>query len=502
MAPTYTAPGVYLEELPGAPRSIEGVPTSVALFIGWVARGQLDAPVRVTSVADYAAHFGPPDARSDLGPSIAHFFANGGSDAWVVRLAADDATVAMGEGEAVRIAASSSGAWGNRVRVKLVKRRGRSTRFRLDVREGSARSPVVERFDDVSLAADDTRHAPTIVNAVSARIRIETTGDATGRAVTRSQALRLVGGSDGSVLVAGSEPFRAALLKCFEAGGTVDAIDRFNLLCVPGETSPATQALLQAACLARRAFYIADCAANATVDSLTKGPDPSLLGKGADCAALYAPWALATDAAQRGASPAAVRSYPPCGFVAGIYARIDAAHGVWKAPGGSNACLIGSAGLALAIDDGHNDLIGRAGINCLRHFAASGDVVWGSRTMAAAHGRNTDWKYVPVRRLALFIEASVADGLQWVVFEPNADALWEAVRRAVGNFLQDLWTLGAFAGSTARDAYFVHCDRTTMTQADIDTGRLNIEIGFAPTRPAEFVIIRIGLWAQCRECDA
>ena len=492
MPPTLTPPGVLVEELPGAPCRIDGVSTAITLMIGWAARGPLDAPVRIASVADYVRHFGPPDARGDLGPSIAHFFANGGTDAWVLRLAADDATVAIGAGEAMRVVASSPGAWGRRLRVKLVKRRGRSQRFRLDIREGHARSPVIERFDDLSVDAADARYAPTIVNAASTRIRVE----ATGEKMTRSQAIALAGGSDGSVLVAGSDAFRAAVLRSVGPGGPADAIDTFNLLCVPGEASPATQVQLQALCVARRAFYIADCAANATLAVLSQGPDASLLVSSADHAALYAPWVLAADPTHGGA----IRAYPPSGFVAGVYARIDGAQGMWKAPGGSGAQLVGSVGLALTIDDAHSEAINRAGINCLRRLPATGDVVWGARTLAASGARNSEWKYVPVRRLALFVESSIDRGLQWVVFEPNAEALWAEVRSAVGDFLHKLWTLGALAGTTPREAFIVHCDRTTMTQADIDTGRLNVVIGVAPTRPAEFVVIRIGLWTQCATC--
>ncbi len=496
MPPTFEYPAVYVEELADASHSIEGIPTSVAIFIGWASRGAVDAPVRIASLAEYAQQFGAPDARSDFGPSIAHFFANGGNDAWVVRLAASDATAATAGTGAMRLLAASPGAWGNRLRINLVKRRGLSQRFRIDVREGNARSPVVERYDDLSLASGDARHAPTLINAASTRLRIDAVDDPVGAASISSQAIVLAGGSDGAVLVAGRDDFRTTLMKRFEAGGPIAAIDRFDLLCVPGESSPATQVFLQAECAARGACYVADCDPNATLASLARGPDVSLQGTSADHAAMYAPWVLAADATQGGM----VRPFPPCGFVAGICARTDAALGVWKAPGGAGAQLIGSAGLALAIDDAHNDAINRAGINCLRHFPATGDVVWGARTMAGSDAQNSQWKYVPVRRLALFIEASIARGLQWAVFEPNAEALWSAVRDAVDDFLHQQWTRGALKGTTPREAWFVHCDATTMSQADIDNGHLVVVIGIAPTRPAEFVILRIGAFAQCRIC--
>jgi phage tail sheath protein FI len=494
MAPSSLEPGVYVDEVPIRALAIDAASTSTALFVGWSPRGPVDAPVRIASQSEYEAGFGGLDVESDLGHSIAHFFANGGRDAWVVRLAADDACVAAGESADLRVTAASHGAWGNRLHANLVKRRGRSWRFRLDVRRGSARSAVVERFDDLSLATDDARYAPTVINAASALIRVE----ALSGAVTRSHAIALAGGNDGAVLVPGSDAFRSALMTCFESGGCVDAVGSFNLLCVPGEASAATQAWLQAQCVARRAFYIADCDARATLADLLEGPDPSLRGADGESAALYAPWVLAPDPPRNGS----IRAFPPCGFVAGIYARTDATRGVWKAPAGPDATLIGSTGLTAAIDTGDADTISTLGIDCLRTLADLGDVVWGARTLADDYASASEFKYVPVRRLQLHVEASIERGLQWTVFEPNAEPLWAQVRLTIGDFLQNLWRSGALMGTAAREAWFVKCDATTMTRADIDNGRLVVEIGIAPLQPAEFVIIRIGAWAQCEQCRA
>ena len=276
----------------------------------------------------------------------------------------------------------------------------------------------------------------------------------------------------------GSTAFHDALLACFADGGPVDAIDRFDLLCVPGEADPATQAALQAQCAARRAFYIADCAADATVATLAAGPDPLVLGPDASHAALYAPWVVPTGGD---------RSFPPSGFVAGIYARIDAARGVWHAPAGADATLSGAGTLAVPIDARFGDTLNDAEINGLRARPDGSLVVWGARTL----GGDASCRYVPVRRSLLFVESSLAEGLAWTVFEPNVESLWARVRQLVSDFLANLWRAGAFAGTKPEQSWFVQCDRSTMAQADLDAGRLIVEVGVAPLRPAEFLVIRL-----------
>ena len=282
----------------------------------------------------------------------------------------------------------------------------------------------------------------------------------------------------------GTMAFRAALPACFDAGGPVDAIDRFDLLCVPGETDPATQTVLLACCAARRAFLIADCVADATVSSLAQGPDPRLVGPYASHAALYAPWVVVLDAA--GDS----RNVPPSPFVAGILARIDAQRGVWKAPAGVEATLVGANSLAVSFDARASDAINAAGINALRALPGKGFVVWGARTLAAPGG-DSQYRYVSVRRLMLHIESSLDAGLHWTVLESNTERTWAVVRRSVEDFLDGLWRAGALAGARREQATFVRCDRTTMTQADSDAGRLIVEIGVAPVRPAEFIVVRL-----------
>ncbi len=283
----------------------------------------------------------------------------------------------------------------------------------------------------------------------------------------------------------GTAAFHAELSKCFDAGGPVDAIDRFQLLCVPGESDPATQAALQMQCASRRVFYIADCAADATAASLGRGPDPQLLGANASWSALYAPWVVAIDPAS-----SVSRSFPPSAFVAGVCARIDAQRGVWKAAAGTEATVIGATGLAIPIDARVADAMNAAGIDALRALPNRSIVIWGARTLAGAGG-DPDYRYVSVRRLMLFIETSIEAGLTWIVFEPNIETTWATLRASIAGLLDGLWRQGALSGVRSGQAWYVRCDTTTMTQADIEAGRLIVMVGVAPLRPAEFVVLRL-----------
>jgi phage tail sheath protein FI len=202
---------------------------------------------------------------------------------------------------------------------------------------------------------------------------------------------------------------------------------------------------------------------------------------------LYFPWVIAPDPLNQNRTT----TFPPCGFVAGIYAATDAARGVWKAPAGIDASLTGVSGLATVLTDLENGSLNIQAINCLRNFRVYGNVVWGARTLQGNDEQASQWKYVPIRRLALYLESSLYDGTQWVVFEPNDEPLWSQIRLNVGAFLQGLFLQGAFQGSSPQQAYFVKCDSENNPQSSIDQGIVNILVGFAPLYPAEFVVIQI-----------
>ncbi|NTV71567.1 MAG: phage tail sheath family protein [Azonexaceae bacterium] len=267
----------------------------------------------------------------------------------------------------------------------------------------------------------------------------------------------------------------------------LDKTDLFNLLVMPGVTDPGVLAAASAYCEERRAFLIVDAPPSASdVNAMVN----AMLGSGlpkSDHAAVYFPWTVIADPL----SPGQPRRTPPSGSVAGVYARTDSNRGVWKAPAGTDAHLAGVQSLALPLSDADNGRLNPLGVNCLRSFPTNGTVVWGSRTLRGADSMGSEYKYVPVRRLALHIEESLYRGTQWAIFEPNNETLWAQIRLAIDGFMNSLFRQGAFQGTSARDAYLVKCDRDTTTQNDIDKGVVNILVGFAPLKPAEFVLIRI-----------
>jgi len=240
-------------------------------------------------------------------------------------------------------------------------------------------------------------------------------------------------------------------------------------------------------CKKKRAFLI--------VDPPESWDSPAKAGKGVDgfrgsypdYAAIYFPQIMLPDPLLENR----LENFAPCGVVAGIYARTDAQRGVWKAPAGSETGMSGVRELKVLLTDGENGDINQLGVNCLRNFPVYGNIVWGARTLAGADRMASEWKYIPIRRLALFIEESLFRGTQWVVFEPNDEPLWSQIRLNVGAFMHNLFRQGAFQGSSPREAYFVKCDAETTTQNDSNLGIVNILVGFAPLKPAEFVVIKI-----------
>ena len=203
-------------------------------------------------------------------------------------------------------------------------------------------------------------------------------------------------------------------------------------------------------------------------------------------AAVYFPWLKATDPTGVSSDPIAL---PPSGYVAGMYAKIDAKRGVWKAPAGTEANLGGAVGLMKNITDTEQDTLNPIGVDVIRSFPASGIVIWGARTLATQS--NPEYRYVPVRRTAIYLEQSIYNGIQYAVFEPNDEDLWSSLRLNINAFMLLQFRNGAFQGRTPNDAFFVKCDNQTTTQADIDAGIVNILVGFAPLKPAEFVILKL-----------
>jgi phage tail sheath protein FI len=266
----------------------------------------------------------------------------------------------------------------------------------------------------------------------------------------------------------------------------LESTDIFNLLCLPGITDSEVLNTAVAYCEERRAFFIADPQPGKTPDQMKTLIQGTAYPKKKN-AALYYPQIGISDPLQGGI----IRMVAPSGTIAGVMARTDATRGVWKAPAGIDAALGGVQKLEYVLTDSENGVLNPRAVNCLRMFPNYGVVAWGARTLVGDDERGDEWKYIPVRRLALFIEESLYRGTKWAVFEPNDEPLWAQLRLNIGAFMHDLFRQGAFAGSSPRDAYLVQCDSTTTTQSDVNRGVVNVIVGFAPLKPAEFVFLKI-----------
>ena len=521
-------PGVYVEEVPSGVRAITGVATSITAFVGRAARGPTDTPVVVTSFADFERRFGGLWKDSTLGFAVRDFYLNGGSTAVVVRLFLADALPGGKAGKSVftvggtlQLRAANDGAWGNSLRARI----DHATRpfdatlgetatslFNLYVHDRS--TGVVEEHRNLVVAPPDhPRLVTTVLANESNLVTVAAPGVArpappssdtvdAGQTVwddntpaTNAKPSGAGLASDGQRLSdtefngAGKESAREGLFALENA-------DLFNLLVIPPYKSDGTVdkevvTSADALCVRRRAVQLVDPppawneAGDVTADFDT-GFD-SVLGTSSANAALFFPRLRQPNPLKDNQ----VETFAPSGAVAGVIARTDASRGVWKAPAGLDAALNGVPQLSVALIDADIGQLNPRGVNCLRAMPGAGRVVWGARTMRGADLLASEWKYLPVRRTALFLEESLFRGTQWVVFEPNDEPLWSQIRLNLGTFMNNLFRQGAFQGTTPREAYFVKCDKETTTQADIDLGIVNIHVGFAPLKPAEFVVIRL-----------
>jgi phage tail sheath protein FI len=502
VTPTY--PGVYIEEVPSGVRTIVGVATSITAFIGRALRGPLDDPVRVQSYAEYQRIFGGLWAESTMSYAVQHYFLNGGRDALIVRVAdgsAAAATAALASGsDTLTLEAANPGTWGNNLQAIVdynTKDETSPVLFNLTIQEVEDDVvSAVETFRNLSVVSTDPRYVETVLEQASDLVRVlgpvpgarpdESSTDPNGDYVPED----FTGGDDGGAIdfdqiaYPDLEEDRKGLWALQDA-------DLFNLLCIPPfdretDVDKDTWTAALAYCKERRAMLIVDSPSDWYKPSdATTGVDS--LGLRDENAALYFPRLKMADPLQENR----LEEFAACGAVAGIVARTDAQRGVWKAPAGQDATLLGVRGLSYKMTDWENGVLNPLGVNCLRTFPVVGHVVWGARTLEGADRLASEWKYLPVRRLALFLEESLYRGTQWVVFEPNDEPLWAQIRLNVGAFMHNLFRQGAFQGTSPRDAYFVKCDGETTTQNDINQGIVNILVGFAPLKPAEFVIIKI-----------
>lgn len=501
--PTY--PGVYIEELPSGVRTITGVSTSMTAFIGRALRGKVNEPVVIHSYGDFEKKFGGLWNKSTMSFAVWDYFLNGGKDAVIVRLynaggGTEKSGLTIG---GLSLEAASEGAWGDDLRARIdhdVTDPGSTDLFNLYIRDGKTGS--IESFLNVSVAEDHKRRVDKVLENESRLVRVSGSLPGSRPAPPSPQP------------PAGEDPWKPAYSTGVTTNATdgvplaqgdylgseedkegiyaLEKTDIFNLLCIPPyETGSDVETVVwdtaAGYCEKKRAVLIVDAPSGwASKDAAKTGMDTGVLTANKN-AAIYFPRLIKPNIINDNQE----ETFAPCGAVAGVIARTDSERGIWKAPAGLNAGLRGVTGLSVSLTDDENGELNPRGLNCIREKVPAGKIVWGSRTLMGDDRLASEWKYLPVRRVALYIEESLYRGLQWVVFEPNDERLWGQIRLNTGSFMQRLFRQGAFKGLKTSEAYLVKCDSETTTDDDINRGVVNILVGFAPLKPAEFVFIRI-----------
>ncbi|MBJ6762773.1 phage tail sheath family protein [Myxococcaceae bacterium JPH2] len=499
-------PGVYVEEIPSGVRTISGVPTSITAFVGRTRRGATNDPVIVNGYGDFERVFGGLWLGSPLTFAVRDYFLNGGGQAIVVRLQKDAKAATFLLGTAPFIAASE-GTWGNNLRVVVDYNTAKSGTqseddklFNLTLNDVGTNA--TETFLNLSIDSTSPRYYPNVLAQNSDLLHVDLAALPSpaprppASTVTDNKPVPstpTTQGDDGAVLTRAEFTSGTGLQADKKGLYALEKADIFNLLCIPphgfaddGDIESALAVDAATYSQARRAIFVADPprAWNTVAKAVAGFNGSSLRSKNA---AMYFPWLVEANPLREDQ----LESFAPCGAVAGVIARTDTARGIWKAPAGLDAQLAGVSKLSVPLTDLENGQLNPLGLNCLRSLPAAGRVVWGSRTTRGNDLLADEWKYLPVRRLALYIEESLYRGIQWVVFEPNDEPLWAQIRLNVGAFMQSLFRQGAFQGASPRAAYFVKCDKETTTQDDINRGVVNIIVGFAPLKPAEFVVLKL-----------
>ncbi len=499
--PNYLSPGVYVEEVEAGSRPIEGVGTAVAAFVGLAGRGPANTPTLVTNWNQFTSTFGDFIEGSYLAHAVYGYFLNGGGAAYVVRVGADGvvptATAEVPSSTdkakpAFQVAALEAGPEGNDISVDVQPAADEGS-FKLVVKRGGRE---VESFDNLT-TAKGKQNVATVVKAQSKTITIEEAGALAPAAGTTS----LAGGSAAVPSRVTPDDYVGNSADRTGFAG-LEAVDEVTMLAVPDLMAVYEQGMidlegLQAVHLA----MIAHCELMGDRVAILDAP-PGLnaqqikewrvdkAGYDSKYATLYWPWIKVFDPLSGQA-----KFVPPSGHVGGIWARNDDTRGVHKAP--ANEVVRGAISLALNLTKAEHDQLNPNGINCIRAFPGRGIRVWGARTISS----DPSWRYLNVRRLFNYIEESIFEGTQWVVFEPNDQRLWGRVKRTINAFLLRVWRDGALFGATPDQAFFVKCDEENNPPEVRDAGQLIIDIGIAPVKPAEFVVFRIAQFSGSPDAE-
>ncbi|MFD2114149.1 phage tail sheath family protein [Paenibacillus yanchengensis] len=551
----YLSPGVYVEEFDSAGQPLAGVSTSMAGFIGLAEKGDAEGlPQLVTSINEFKRTYGTYLSENEFGEyryltyAVEQFFMNGGSQAYIMRVAPTDSVVATSEGEWFVVKASNPGAWGNKVQLvceyepksktQVLEHLGDTT-YRLKNSGGfvvgdevvfvdgsellynkviSVQDHVVVLENELPADAIDTSllpqkvltaaaftlhirdgvdhktfeqctfnaDSPHYVNKVASRsqlVQVTAKAEATIASLFADSgvvSITLSGGKDGTLQGVSPADFIGEDHGPGKRTGIQSFIDndQISIIAIPGVTDAAVQLALVAHCeLLGSRFAILDIPREKTkVQDVLAHRDIF----DSSYAALYNPWLQVFDPLEKRNT-----FIPPSGTIAGVYARSDSTRGVEKAP--ANEPLRGVTGLQVQYSKGEQDVLNPKGVNLIRSFSGQGIRVWGARTTSS----NSLWKYINIRRLFIFVEESIKAGTNWVVFEPNDERLWARVHRTIDAFLTRVWRGGALQGTSPAEAFYIDISNNTMTQDDIDNGRLICVVGIAPVKPAEFVIFRL-----------
>lgn len=529
MAASYGAPGVYIEEQPSGSMPIEGVGTAVAAFVGFTERYDADQgdptdptgvkPQLVTSWPQYERVYGGFARGAMLPHAVRGFFDNGGSACYIVRIPGANGDGADGQASvglpaadrpdvpSVRVSALRAG---GHVELEVVPPASPAEGQESDGRQeytfrvyedGALR----EEIGGISFTGKSPRTVERTVNERSKVLRIE---------VQPVQGMSLAERAPAAGRYTLEQPPRTAVaVSPADLEGSVTdrtgyqglaIADDVTIVAIPDLVTVATAedgSIDEETYLAVQKQLVDWCEASRTRMAVLDTPPGlnatralewrSRLARDSAFAVLYYPNLVVSNPLARPGATNGERflTVPPVGHVAGVWARTDAARGVWKAP--ANEALRGAVRLENDVTTGEQDLLNPDGINCIRSFGSYGTKIWGARTLAKT---DPSWRYVNVRRLFNFIEESIRRGTQWAVFEPNDFDLWQRVKRNITSFLRGLWMQGALVGATPEQAFYVLCDESNNPPSSVDEGKLIVEVGIAPVKPAEFVIFRISQW--------
>lgn len=505
--PNYLSPGVYVEEVSSGVKPIAGVGTAVGAFIGLAEKGVIGKAVLVTNWSQYLNEFGGFIPNAYLAYAVYNFFAEGGTSCYVVRAASTDVKNAVSiapdtDGEnLLGISARSEGDWGNRVSYKIEpSSNGQPAGFKLTIKYTELSTfndeyvgeeeegQIVEVFDNLLIFNCEEK-----INDISSFVKVETLVDFD---IVENQEKKPADTTDFVSLTEGKNGISSAeyLDKKNQVIGihAFDVVDEINILAAPDVADMTVgrdiiMEMLNYCRLRKDCFFVADPPHGLTpqeVKNFKEGATERFAGNAFNSSfgALYYPWVYINDPLT-----GKKKLIPPSGSVVGTYAYVDSLRGVHKAPAGTTDGFLDTVvGVEKIVTKGEQELLNPIGINVIRSLP-EGICIWGARTLSS----DSEWRYINIRRLMMYIEESVDKGSQWVVFEPNEPSLWGKVKRNLSAFLTRVWRDGALYGSTPEEAFFVKVDEENNPPATRDAGQLVIEVGVAPVKPAEFVIIKV-----------